>query len=79
MEREISLFTDLGAEKKIERKGAIWCTFRSAWSFGEKQSGSHQQVQQGQLQVGTTGWDVSQGAGYSKPLNASLPHFSVYI
>lgn len=77
VERKNSLFTDWGTEKKIERTGAIWSTFRSAWSFGQKQADSHPQVQQGQLQVGMTGWDVSQGA--VKPPNVSLPHFSVYI
>lgn len=71
MERDFPLYTDRGTDEKTEGNGATWSSSRSAWVLGQKQANSAcipHQAQQGQLQVGMAGWDVSQGA--VSPLNA---------
>ena len=78
VERDFPWFTDRGTDKKTERNWASRSSSQSDWGLGRKQANSaciHHQEQQGQLQVGTTRWDVSQGA--VSPLNAGLPHFSI--
>jgi len=78
VERDFPLFMDRGTDKKTERNGGSRSTSGSAWGLGQKQANSaciHQQAQRGQLQIGPTGWDVSQSA--VSPQNEELSHFSV--
>lgn len=75
-ERDFPLLTERGTDKRTERNGASQSISQSTWSLGQKWANSafiQLQAQQGQLQIVTTGWHVSQGAVI--PLNAEFYAF----